>query len=527
MWEAQFLVLLLLHLLWRAPAETPGPGDEVQVVWAQEGAPAQLPCSLFTRLQDLSRLRTGEVIWQHLPDSRPGGPRPGPASPSPRDHGYTVLRLSPGGLRSGRPPLQPRVRLDERGLQRGDFSLWLRPAQRADEGEYRASVRLRDGARARALACRLRLRVGRASVSARPPGSLRSSGWVILNCSFSRPDPPASVHWFRGQDRVPVQKSPQYHFAENFLFLPQLSPSDSGLWGCMLIYRDGFNVSIMHSLSVLGLEPLVPLTVYAGAGSSVELPCHLPPGLESQPPFTAQWVPPGGVPDLLVAGDKGNFTLRLEAVSQAQAGTYTCQVHLQRQQLSATVTLAIITVTPKSFGLPGSLRKLLCEVTPTSGQERFVWSPLDRQSQRGSPGPWLQVQEAQLHAQPWQCQLYQGEKLLGTAVYFSELSGPGAQHSGGAPGVLRTGHLPLFLILGVLFLFLLVAGALGFHIRRRQWQPRRFSALEHGVHPPQAQSKVEERLEQEEPGLELEPEPELEPELEPEPEPELELELDP
>lgn len=87
--------------------------------------------------------------------SRPPAPGSRPVAPSR----YTVLRLAPGGLRSGRPPLQPRVQLEERGLQRGDFSLWLRPARSADAGEYSAAVSLRD----LALTCRLRLRVGQAS----------------------------------------------------------------------------------------------------------------------------------------------------------------------------------------------------------------------------------------------------------------------------------------------------------------------------------------------------------------------------
>lgn len=91
-------------------------------------------------------------------------------------------------------------------------------------------------------------------MTASPPGSLRTSDWVILNCSFSHPDRPASVHWFRsqGQGRVPVQESPHHHLAESFLFLPQVGPMDSGLWGCILTYRDGFNVSIMYNLTVLG-----------------------------------------------------------------------------------------------------------------------------------------------------------------------------------------------------------------------------------------------------------------------------------
>ncbi|XP_040498039.1 lymphocyte activation gene 3 protein isoform X3 [Ursus maritimus] len=437
MWGAPLLVLLLLQLRWVAPVEAPGSGTEVPVVWAQEGAPAQLPCSPTIPLQDVSLLRTAGVTWHHLPDSGPPAPAPTlrPAAPSARGPGprpYVVLMLAAGGLRSGRPPLQPRVQVEERGLQRGDFSLWLRPARRADAGEYRAAVHLRD----RSVACRLRLRVGQASMTASPPGSLRISDWVILNCSFSRPDPPASVHWFRG--RVPVQESPHHHLAGSFLFLPKVSPSDSGPWGCILTYRDGFNVSITYNLSILGLEPSGPLTVYAGAGSRVHLPCRLPPGVGTQSSLTARWTPPGG-PDLLVAGGDGNFNLQLEAVSQAQAGAYTCHIHLQGQQLSATVTLAVIT---------------------------------------------------------------------------------GAQRSGRAPGALKTGHLPLFLILGMLFLLLLMTGALGFHLWRRQWRPRRFSALEHGTHPPQAQSKIGE-LEQE---PELEPEPELERELELEPEPESEPE---
>ncbi|XP_011364130.1 lymphocyte activation gene 3 protein [Pteropus vampyrus] len=445
MGKAQFLVLLLLQLLWVASVEAPRPGAEVSVVWAQEGAPAQLPCSPTIALQSPSLLRTGGITWRHLPDSWPLAHGQRPAAPSP----YTVLRLTPGGLRSGRPPLQPRVQLEERGLQRGDFSLWLRPARRDDAGEYRATVNLNSLAAVRskdhALSCRLRLRVGQASMTASPPGSLRTNDWVVLNCSFSRPDLPASVHWFRGPGQIPVQESSHHHLVGSFLFLPQVRPLDSGPWSCVLTYEDGFNVSITYNLSVLGpeppvSEPPVPLTVYAGAGSQVELPCRLPPGVGTQSSLIAKWAPPGGGPDLLVAGDNGNFTLRLESVSQAQAGTYTCRIHVQGQQLSTTVTLAVIA---------------------------------------------------------------------------------GAQRSERVPGAQKKGHLPFFLTLGVLFLLLLVTAAFGFHLWRRWWQPRRFSALEHGIYPPQTQSKIGD-LEQE-----PEPEPEMKPEAELEPEVELESELEP
>lgn len=90
------------------------------------------------------------------------------------------------------------------------------------------------------------------TVIASPSGVLKLSDWVLLNCSFSRPDRPVSVHWFQGQNRVPVYNSPRHFLAETFLLLPQVSPLDSGTWGCVLTYRDGFNVSITYNLKVLG-----------------------------------------------------------------------------------------------------------------------------------------------------------------------------------------------------------------------------------------------------------------------------------
>ncbi|XP_057618073.1 lymphocyte activation gene 3 protein [Chionomys nivalis] len=516
--ETLLLGLLLLRLLWEAPAVVSEPGREDSVVWAQEGAPVHLPCSPQLPHRNPDLLRRGVVTWQHQPDgpishSAPALDRlrgkPLPGRPAP--HRYTVLSVAPGGLRSGRLPLQTRVQLDERRLQRGDFSLWLRPARRADAGEYHAVVRFPD----RTLSCHLRLRVGQASMIASPSGPLRPSDWVILNCSFSRPDRPVSVHWFQGQSRVPVHKSTHHHLAESFLFLPQVSPLDSGTWGCVLTYRDGFNVSITHNLEVLGLEPLAPLTVYAAAGSRVELPCHLPQAMGTSSSLTAKWTPPGGGSERLVTGKSGSFALRLETVGLEQAGTYTCSVHLQGRQLSAVVTLAVITVTHQSLGLPGSLGKLMCEVTPASGQERFVWRRLNNGS-KSSPGPGLEIQETRFLAEPWQCQLFQGQKLLGAAVHIAE-SSPGARSARRTSGDLKGDHLFLLLILSTFSLFLVVTGAFGFHLWRRQWLWRRFSALENRIHPPPGLSKTEE----------LERDLEIEMEQEPEPEPELELEQEP
>lgn len=113
-------------------------------------------------------LNCAVISQSHSLSPTSGQPIPGPTldllqgMPSPRRPAlrrYTVLSVAPGGLRSGRQPMNPHAQLEERGLQRGDFSLWLRPARRADAGEYYATVRLPD----RTLSCSLRLRVGQAS----------------------------------------------------------------------------------------------------------------------------------------------------------------------------------------------------------------------------------------------------------------------------------------------------------------------------------------------------------------------------
>lgn len=140
-----------------------------------------------------------------------------------------------------------------------------------------------------------------------------------------------------------ILSSPPHYSAPLGSSEPDPFLCSSALLPCSSLSVPPLSASTLASPSFPGLEPSGPLTVYAGAGSRVDLPCRLPPGVGTQSSLTAKWSPPGGGPDLLVAGDNGNFTLQLEAVSQAQAGAYTCHIHLQGQQLSATVTLAVIT----------------------------------------------------------------------------------------------------------------------------------------------------------------------------------------
>lgn len=118
-------------------------------------------------------------------------------------------------------------------------------------------------------------------------------------------------------------------------------------------------------------------------------------------------------------------------VNQDLGGTYAFK---ERGQVPQRSLPSIFSVTPKPYGSSGSLRKPFCEVTPASGQEHFVWSPVDERSQRSSPGPWLLTPDTRRLSQPWQCRLYQGQRLLGTAVYLTELSHPGLRpHSATAP----------------------------------------------------------------------------------------------
>nr|XP_020850018.1 lymphocyte activation gene 3 protein isoform X3 [Phascolarctos cinereus] len=392
LWEVRSLAQLLLLLL-VARAGTQIPRKEVQVVWAKEGFPVQLPCILSSIHQNLSRrhsfLWRVTVTWQRWQDR------------TPQASWYTVFRVGPGGLRSVRLPPQPRLQLGGLSLHQGDFSLWLRPAWLTDAGEYRARVHFENGD----LRCHLCLRFGQAS----------------------------------------------------------------------------------------GLEPLTQKTVYVGEGSKVELPCHLSPALGTMPGLIAQWTLPWGRGSCLVSGDdKSSFALRLDHVSRAQAGAYNCSLSFQGHQLSAVVTLAVITVTAKSFGSSSSRKGLLCEVTPTLRQEHFLWTTLDNQTLENPPGPWLELGDEELQVEQWQCRVYQGTQQCGAVVYNLGLQGTGAQLSGRNPKVLKGGkYLPLLVSLGILLLLFSGVGAAVFRLRQSKL-PGSFSALEDAAQRPQRQNKTEE-----------------------------------
>ncbi|XP_072509908.1 lymphocyte activation gene 3 protein isoform X1 [Notamacropus eugenii] len=470
LWEVRSLVQLLLVLLVaRASLSIAGTQvsrKEVQVVWAKEGFPVRLPCILSSTSQNLPTrpafLWKVTVIWQRWQDR------------IPQARWHTVFRVGPGGLRSVRLPPQPRLQLGGLSLHQGDFSLWLRPAWLTDAGEYRARVHFEHGD----LRCHLCLRFGQASVTASPPGPVVTSGLVLLNCSFDRPDLPKAVLWSRG--RIPIIPSSQHFPVGNLLFLSHVTPSDAGPWDCCVIYPDGFNVSITHHLIVLGLEPLTQETVYVGEGSKVELPCHLSPAPGTMPGLIAQWTLPWGRGSCLVSGDdKSSFALRLDNVSRAQAGTYNCSLSFQGHQLSAVVTLAVITVTAKSFGSSSSRKGLLCEVTPMLRQEYLLWTTLDNQTLENPPGPWLEVGDEELKVDQWQCQVYQGIQQRGAVVYNLGLQGTGAQLSGGNPKALNGGkQLPLFLSLGILLLLFSGVGAAVFRLRPIQVNPAMCSQLQ-------------------------------------------------
>lgn len=168
------------------------------------------------------------------------------------------------------------------------------------------------------------------------------SSAVVSHCSFSLGSPSFCTVWvFQFPWSLCFVLSlctPKYlhHPLPAFLTFPPSVPLHTHPWALILAL-----------LFPPGLEPLAPLTVYAAAGSRVELPCHLPPGVGTSSSLMAKWTPPGGGPERLVAGKNGDFALQLEAVGLEQAGTYSCSVDLQGQWLSTTVTVAVITGQPQ------------------------------------------------------------------------------------------------------------------------------------------------------------------------------------
>lgn len=349
-----------------------------------------LPCIMNKDLVEAGRqstYRTTSVHWQRTDGIQ-----------------RTVHKLLPSGVTYTGLLAKSRALVPPSSIDQGIFSLHLKDLMEQDAGMYYAVSKYGG----RKQQCSVTLRI--IKVIQFPHGPLPENHSVNLTCRIVDPDNSSTtVLWLH--NGILVQPSNRISVNGISLYLHSLTQEDDGRWSCEV---DGARSSV--TLMVVGISGPDPLSVYTALGSSVELPCnitHLPMKLHQ----SFHW-----------SKDEKNINynkqvLVLNHVNPEDAGTYRCHTTYKSQRLTRRIEVRVIQVSPSGpvFTKEGSHLQLLCNISGSTGKERFQWTgPSLPDGQRSFiKGPKVNLPD--VHTQDsgaWTCSVYGMNGILGEVEHW-------------------------------------------------------------------------------------------------------------
>ncbi|XP_066454972.1 lymphocyte activation gene 3 protein [Eleutherodactylus coqui] len=384
-----------------------------------------LPCTMTKELVKAGRqspYAASSVQWQ-IKDSTP---RP-------------VLNLRPGGITFTSHLAKSRASVPPSMSDQGIFSLHLKDLTEEDAGRYFAVGKYGRSTQE----CLVTLRI--IKVMQFPQGPLPPKSSVNLTCRIVDPDGSStSVHWLH--DGILVQPSSRISMNGSSLYLHSLTQEDHGKWSCEV---NGARSSV--TLLVVGIAGPDPLLLYTAMGSSVQLPCnvmHLP--VERQLSF--HWSKDSkSIPS-------NKQVLFLNYVRPEDAGTYRCESTYKSQQLNRRIELKVIQVSSSGpeFTREGSQLQLLCNISGSTGKEKFQWTgPSLTDGQKYVINGAL-VNLRDVHIQDsgmWTCSVYRMNEVLGKVEHWVNVHA--AQTAD--VGVFTSWHVFLTLMLILVFSLAVIA----------------------------------------------------------------------
>ncbi|XP_044305592.1 lymphocyte activation gene 3 protein [Varanus komodoensis] len=400
-------------------------------MWAEEGGPAELPCSLSPQklAHSQEQLYRGlSIRWVRRENSS-------------RKKYHLVLKVERSGLKKMAHSMMHRATVWDPGFLKGNFSLQIEPLLKDDAGSYEAIVRSGN----EVWNCHLEL--GVVLVTASPPGPLVASEPFRLTCNSTHPGKPTKTSWFHAG--LLIQNSGRFSSLDQSLFVSRSVQSDSGPWTCELTFADGERISATYNLRIIGFtEPTSPV-VYAAAGADASLPCNLNyhPTDTGVPGLTVHWTREESKAKLPPThGNSGNFPLHLPAVGLNDTGCYLCKATIRSTTITKNVTLAVITVTQAVTEASHLL--LICNLSFYAGNERFQWKHLDEvDTNHSSPevspkrlevsrqGSTLEFSQVLPEDEgTWECRVHAADKLLGSVQHQLNITlSFGTKHPGPDP----------------------------------------------------------------------------------------------
>ncbi|XP_043935555.1 T-cell surface glycoprotein CD4-like isoform X2 [Protopterus annectens] len=467
-------------------------------VYAMVGSKAILPCFwLKVDYNQVTTYRKLSVLWRRK-------------TLQSRGDFSTVLSVENSGLVKKGLVVLDRTFILESHFHTGNYSLRIEPVKMEDAGTY--ICRVDYGSESIQQEVQLHLMRVLPSLQRSP----REGDSLMLTCEITGELPQGiMLQWYH--EKMQIVDNDQYWSTgtnKEKLSIRDLRSSYSGQWSCQLKQENRVTEAV-YMLDVIGfLNPVSQeVTICAGVGSVVELPCHVN---DREPSIISGWTRQGLQVEPLQSRmnwntdsritikeeGRGDLTMTISQVLESDSGIYSCFLQLPEKRMQRNIVLVVAKVSASISGMvkEGSSLKLVCDPDEVTGGDGFewthtevisaadvlpTWQSANLQSKTSYWGKTLTLKPVSYtDAGIWMCSVSKGGKRIGHIDYNLEISGSllGDKTSEVTGKVLTAVIFSLIIVLLVVLLLLIA--------QRRRQRPREFPALENAIKLPPVTKEV-------------------------------------